>query len=363
MHQNLFERFPLLSSVRMSTVDAIAKLEALRAEALEAIEAAPDAAALRDTEIRYLGRKGPLAAVLSTLGGMEPDERKQVGIVANAVRSALESAVAGRRGSLESEEAARRLESERVDVTLPGRKPPLGHLHPITQVIDEIVDVFVGLGFKVADGPEVESDYYNFEALNMPRDHPARSMFDTLYVEPNDYGQPLLRTHTSPMWVRAMEANEPPLYVTMPGRAFRRDVADPTHLAGFHQIDGLAVDKGISFADLRGSVEVFAKALFGPHQRIRMIPHYFPFTEPSAEVYVSCFNCDGSGCRVCGKEGWIEIMGAGMVHPNVFKAVGYDPDVTGFAFGMGIERIALLRWSIGDIRWLVENDIRLLEGF
>ncbi|HEY2666878.1 MAG TPA: phenylalanine--tRNA ligase subunit alpha [Actinomycetota bacterium] len=343
--------------------EAITKLEALRAEALAAIEAAPDAAALRDTEIRYLGRKGPLAAVLSTLGGMEPQERKEIGMVANAARTALESAVAGRRGSLDSDEAARRLESERVDVTLPGRKPPLGHLHPITQVIDEIVDVFVGLGFKVADGPEVESDYYNFEALNMPRDHPARSMFDTLYVEPNDYGQPVLRTHTSPMWVRAMEEAAPPLYVTMPGRAYRRDVADPTHLAGFHQIDGLAVDKGISFADLKGSVEVFAKALFGPQQRIRMIPHYFPFTEPSAEVYVSCFNCDGSGCRVCGREGWIEIMGAGMVHPNVFKAVGYEPDVTGFAFGMGIERIALLRWSIGDIRWLVENDIRLLSGF
>ncbi len=244
---------PLLSSVRMPTDEAIAKLEALRAETLAAVEAAPDAAALRDTEIRYLGRKGPLAAVLSTLGGMEPEERKEVGMVANAVRSALESAVAGRRGSLDSEEAARRLESERVDVTLPGRKPLLGHLHPITQVIDEIVDVFVGLGFKVADGPEVESDYYNFEALNMPQDHPARSMFDTLYIEPNDYGQPLLRTHTSPMWVRAMEEAAPPLYVTMPGRAYRRDVTDPTHLAGFHQIDGLAVDKGISFADLKGS--------------------------------------------------------------------------------------------------------------
>ena len=255
----------------MPTDEAIAKLEALRAETLAAVEAAPDAAALRDTAIRYLGRKGPLAAVLSTLGGMEPQERKEVGMVANAVRSALESAVAGRRGSLDSEEAARRLESERVDVTLPGRKPPLGHLHPITQVIDEIVDVFVGLGFKIADGPEVESDYYNFEALNMPQDHPARSMFDTLYIEPNDYGQPLLRTHTSPMWVRAMEEAAPPLYVTMPGRAYRRDVTDPTHLAGFHQIDGLAVDKGISFADLKGSVEVFAKALFGPRQRNRAL--------------------------------------------------------------------------------------------
>src|SRR5437660_2869236 len=347
----------------MPTDEVIARLEALRAAAVAAIEAAPDAEALRDTELRYLGRRGPLAAVLSTLGGMEPQERKEIGVVANAVRSALGSAVAGRRGSLDSAEAARRAEADRVDVTLPGRKPPLGRLHPITQVIDEIVDVFVGLGFKVAEGPEVESDYYNFEALNMPADHPARSMFDTLYLEPSDYGQPLLRTHTSPMWVRAMEANPAPAYFTMPGRAFRRDVADPTHMAAFHQIDGLAVDEGISFADLKGSVEVFAKALFGPKQRIRMIPHYFPFTEPSAEVHVSCFACDGSGCRVCGNEGWIEIMGAGMIHPNVFRAVGYDPEVTGFAFGMGIERIALLRWSIGDIRWLYENDLRFLREF
>src|SRR3989440_10117962 len=264
-------------------------------------------------------------------------------MVANAVRSALESAVAGRRGSLESEEAARRLESERVDVTLPGRKPPLGILPPITRVIDGIVDVFVGLGFKVADGPDVESDYYNFEALNMPKDHPARSMFDTLYVEPNDYGQPVLRTHTSPMWVRAMEEAAPPLYVTMPGRAYRRDVADPTHLAGFHQIDGLAVDKGISFADLKGSVEVFAKALFGPHQRIRMIPHYFPFTEPSAEVYVSCFNCGGNGCRICGGGGGVGIMGAGGVGPDGLQAAGYDPGGTRPRFRAGHQGTPPLR--------------------
>ena len=347
----------------MAIEDVIARLQEIRSEGLAALEAAPDAPGLRDAEVRYLGRKAPLAAIVSTLGGMPPEERRDVGRVANEVRSALESSVAERRSRLDAEEAARRAEADRVDVTLPGRKPPLGRLHPITQVIDEIVDVFVGLGFKVAEGPEVESDYYNFEALNMPADHPARSMFDTLYLEPNDYGQPLLRTHTSPMWVRAMEANPPPAYFTMPGRAFRRDEADPTHMAGFHQIDGLAVDEGISFADLKGSVEVFAKALFGPRQRIRMIPHYFPFTEPSAEVHVSCFACDGSGCRVCGNEGWIEIMGAGMIHPNVFRAVGYDPEVTGFAFGMGIERIALLRWSIGDIRWLYENDLRFLRGF
>ena len=347
----------------MSAQEAVAALSSVREEALAAIEGAADAAALREVEVQFLGRKGPLARVVSTLGSLEPDERREVGKVANEVRSAVEAAIAGRRESLGAAEAGRRLELDRVDVTLPGRRLPLGHRHPITQVIDEIVDVFVGLGFKVAAGPEVESDYYNFEALNMPQDHPARSMFDTLYLEPNDFGQPLLRTHTSPVWVRVMEANPPPAYFTMPGRAFRRDVSDPTHMAGFHQIDGLAVDKGISFADLKGSVEVFAKALFGEGQRIRMIPHYFPFTEPSAEVHVSCFACNGAGCRVCGNEGWIEIMGAGMVHPNVFKAVGYEPDVTGFAFGMGIERIAMLRWAIGDIRWLYENDIRFLGAF
>ena len=347
----------------MSTHEIIARLEALREEAHAGIAAASDAAALRDAEVRFLGRKGPLAAILSGLGALEPDERREVGKVANEVRATLEAAIADRRAALEAAVADRRLELERVDVTLPGRKPPLGRRHPITQVIDEIVDVFVGLGFQVADGPEVESDYYAFEALNMPPDHPARSEWDTLYVEANQFGQPLLRPHTSPVWARVMEKNPPPVYFTMPGRAFRRDVTDLTHLAGFNQIDGLAVDKGISFADLKGSVEVFAKALFGPNQRIRMIPHYFPFTEPSAEVYVSCFACDGSGCRVCGREGWIEIMGAGMIHPNVFKAVGYEPDVTGFAFGMGIERIAMLRWSIDDIRWLYENDLRFLEGF
>ncbi|HLI57438.1 MAG TPA: phenylalanine--tRNA ligase subunit alpha [Actinomycetota bacterium] len=347
----------------MAIDEDAARLGALRTEGVAAIAAAADRVLLDETKLRFLGRKGPLAAIVGTLGRRDPEERKELGRLANETRSALESAVAERAAELEAGDAERRARAERLDVTLPGRRSPLGRLHPITQVIDEIVDVFVGLGFKVADGPEVESDYYAFEALNMPQDHPARSAWDTLYLEPNDYGQPLLRPHTSPVWVRVMEENPPPAYFTMPGRAFRRDVADPTHLAGFHQIDGLAVDKGISFADLKGVVEVFAKALFGSDQRIRMIPHFFPFTEPSAEVHVSCFNCNGKGCRVCGDEGWIEIMGAGMVHPNVFKAVGYEPDVTGFAFGMGIERIAMLRWAIGDIRWLYEDDLRFLEGF
>ena len=347
----------------MGTDDAIARLQAIRTDGLAAIDAAPGPAELREAEVQFLGRKGALSVIVGSLGALEIEERRRVGQVANEVRSALQGRMAERRAAAEAGEAARRTAAERLDVTLPGRRPRLGRLHPITQVIDEIVDVFVSLGFKVADGPEVETDYYAFSALNMPEDHPARSGWDTLYLEPTAFGQPLLRPHTSPVWVRVMESTPPPAYFTMPGRAFRRDVADPTHLAGFHQIDGLAVDQGISFADLKGSVEVFAKALFGPKQRVRMIPHYFPFTEPSAEVHVSCFNCDGSGCRVCGNEGWIEIMGAGMIHPNVFKAVGYDPDVTGFAFGMGIERIAMLRWSIGDIRWLYENDLRFLAGF
>jgi phenylalanyl-tRNA synthetase alpha chain len=240
----------------------------------------------------------------------------------NEVRAALGTSLAERRGMLEAQERARRLAEERVDVTLPGRRPEFGRLHPITQLIDEIVDLFVGLGFGVAEGPEVESDYYNFQALNMGPDHPARSMWDTLYLESNRHGEPLLRTHTSPVWVRAMEKTPPPIYLTMPGRVFRRDASDPTHLSVFHQIDGLAVDKGICFADLKGSVETLAKGLFGARQQVRMIPHYFPFTEPSAEVVVSCFVCDRSGCRTCAGEGWIEIMGGGMIHPNVFRAVG-----------------------------------------
>lgn len=341
----------------MSTSEAAARLEDLRGEALQAIGAAGDAAGLRDVEVRFLGRKGPLAAIVSTLGTLPPEDRREVGRVANEVRQALEAALAGRREALEAGEAALRLEAERVDVTLPGRRPPLGRLHPITQVIDEIVGVFVGLGFKMAEGPEVESDYYAFEALNMPADHPARSGWDTLYLEPNDFGTPLLRPHTSPIWVRVMESTHPPAYFTMPGRAFRRDVADPTHLAGFHQIDGLAVDNGISFADLKGSVEIFAKALFGPNQRVRMIPHYFPFTEPSAEVDVWFPDKKGGA-------GWVEWGGCGMVNPKVLIASGIDPEVySGFAFGMGLERTLQFRNGIPDMRDIVEGDVRFTLPF
>lgn len=344
----------------MSPNDALPALQRIRAEAQAAVERAESTEALREIEVRFLGRRSALSDILAGLGRLPEQERKALGRAANEVRGGISSALGERRAQLEASEGRLRLEAERLDVTLPGRRTQAGHTHPITRVIDEIVDVFVGLGFRVAEGPEAESDYYNFEALNMPADHPARSMWDTLYLEPNPFGQALLRTHTSPVQARVMERTPPPVYVVVPGRCFRRDVADPTHLAVFHQIEGLAVDEGISLADLKGTLEVFAKAMFGAGQRIRMVPHYFPFTEPSAEVLVSCFACDGGGCRTCGQEGWIEIMGAGMVHPNVFRAAGYDPEITGFAFGMGIERIAMLRYSIRDIRWLYENDLRFL---
>jgi phenylalanyl-tRNA synthetase alpha chain len=342
---------------------SVATLDAIRSEALEAVAAAGDTAALREVEVRALGRKGPLARLMGTLGALGSEERKAVGQAANQTRKAIEAAIAERGSELEATEQIERLASERLDVSLPGRRPAAGRVHPITRVLDEVVDIFVGMGFRVAEGPEVESDWHNFGALNMPADHPARSMWDTLYVEPNAHGQPLLRTHTSPVQVRVMQTAPPPTYVVVPGRAFRRDLADTTHLSAFHQIEGLAVDEGISFADLKGTLEVFARQMFGPNLRVKMIPHYFPFTEPSAEVLVSCFVCDGAGCRTCRGEGWIEIMGAGMVHPNVFRAVGYDPEVTGFAFGMGPERIAMLRYEIPDIRWLYENDTRFLEAF
>ncbi|MGH2768350.1 MAG: phenylalanine--tRNA ligase subunit alpha [Actinomycetota bacterium] len=342
---------------------SLERLEQIRTEGQIAIELTQDSAALRETEIRFLGRKGELAEIMGNLGALPAEERSDIGRAANQVRDTLRQAVAKRAAGLEASERARRLEEERLDITLPGRRPPTGRRHPITLVTDEIVDVFVGLGFRVAEGPEAETDYYNFEALNMPPDHPARSMWDTLYLEPNRHGQALLRTHTSPVQIRVMERTPPPVYVIVPGRAFRRDTADASHLAVFHQIEGLAVDEGVSFADLKGTLEAFARAMFGRGRKVRMIPHYFPFTEPSAEVLVSCFVCDGSGCRTCGGEGWIEIMGAGMVHPGVFKAVGYDPEVTGFAFGMGVERIAMLRYSVPDIRWLYDNDLRFLKSF
>lgn len=338
------------------------RLAEIRNEALAAIAAADSSAALNEVRIRHLGRKSPVSRLVAELGSLPIEDRREIGRVANEVRSEIESALAKRLGAIESEEMSTRLEAEVLDVTLPGRRPPAGRAHPITQVYEELVDVFVGLGFRVVEGPEVETDWYNFEALNIPKDHAARTMHDTLYVGGGD-GQVMFRTHTSPVQIRVMETTPPPVFVIVPGRCARRDTPDPKRSPVFHQIEGLAVDRGISFADLRGTLETFARAVFGPEQRIRLRPSYFPFTEPSAEVDVLCFKCAGVGCATCRGEGWIELLGAGMVHPNVFKATGYPADVTGFAFGLGIERVAMARYEIPDIRWFYENDLRFLGNF
>ncbi|MDQ4148671.1 MAG: phenylalanine--tRNA ligase subunit alpha [Actinomycetota bacterium] len=346
----------------MSAQSLVEELNAVRDHALKDIEGAEDSNRLRAVEVDYLGRKGPVARIGRSISELPLEDRKVVGRTANEVRGAIEGAIASKRRELESSELARRWEAERVDVTLPGRRPAAGRLHPLTLVLEEIVDTFVGLGYTVAEGPVVETDYYNFQALNFPPDHPARSMHDTFYIEGDEQPPLLLRTHTSPMQVRIMERTEPPLYMLFPGTVCRRDEVDANHLAVFSQVEGLAVDRGISFADLKGTLEVLAKAMFGRQLEVRIDPSYFPFTEPSAEAFVSCFACDKAGCPTCRGEGWIEILGAGMVHPNVFRAAGYDPEMTGFAFGMGVERIAKLRYAVGDLRAFHENDLRLLES-
>jgi phenylalanyl-tRNA synthetase alpha chain len=282
-----------------------------------------------------------------------------VGKEANAAKAGLESELEARQAVLEDLERRARLAADRPDLTLPGRRVVPGALHPLTQVHDEIVDVFTGMGFAVADGPEVELDYYNFEALNIPKDHPARDMQDTFYVS----GEILLRTQTSPVQIRTMERQKPPVRIICPGRVYRRD-ADITHSPVFHQVEGLAVDRGISMSDLKGTLALFARELFGPDSRIRFRPSFFPFTEPSAEVDVLCFLCKGGGCRVCKQSGWLEILGSGMVHPRILRAMGYDTEeVTGWAFGMGIERVAMLRYGVDDIRLFYENDLRFLSQF
>jgi phenylalanyl-tRNA synthetase alpha chain len=282
-----------------------------------------------------------------------------VGREANLAKTEIESQLEGRVAVLEGLERQARLAADRPDLTLPGRRVVPGRLHPLTRVHDEIVDVFTGMGFAVEEGPEVELDYYNFEALNIPKDHPARDMQDTFYVG----GELLLRTHTSPVQIRTMERRKPPVRIICPGRVYRRD-ADITHSPVFHQVEGLAVDRGISMADLKGTLELFARELFGADSRIRFRPSFFPFTEPSAEVDVLCFLCKGGGCRVCKASGWLEILGSGMVHPRILQAMGYDTEeVTGWAFGMGIERVAMLRYGIDDIRLLFENDLRFLSQF
>lgn len=343
---------------------SIERLKQLTRDAVAAIEAGGSTDELEDLRVRFLGRKSELADTSRSMATLDDEGRKVLGKSLNEARDAIQSALGSKTSDLTAVEREHRLIAEKVDVTLPGRVPPTGRIHPISSLIEEIVDIFVGLGFTSVEGPIIETDYYNFEALNIPSDHSARSMHDTLYVRSAEPETVLVRTHTSPMQVRVMERSQPPVYVVVPGVVGRNETVDATHLAMFTQIEGLAVDEGITFADLKGTLEVFAKQMFGKDRRVRMHPSYFPFTEPSAEVYVSCFSCDGSGCAVCRKEGWIEVMGAGMVHPNVFAHVGYDSErYTGFAFGMGPERIAMLRYGVEDLRHFYENDLSFLEAF
>jgi phenylalanyl-tRNA synthetase alpha chain len=339
--------------VRHPRVDAIAD------EARAAIGRAASSTQLEELRVRYLGRQGTLTLLLRSLGSLAAAERPRVGAAANEAKRELEALLEVSLG--ETREAERRLARarQRIDLTLPGRRPPPGGVHPLTRVQDEIVGTFVGLGFSVAEGPEIEDDYHNFEALNIPRDHPARDMQDTFYLSEDT----LLRTHTSPVQIRTMQAQPPPVRIICPGRVYRRD-ADITHSPMFHQVEGLAVDRNISMGDLKGTLELFAREMFGARSKIRFRPSFFPFTEPSAEVDVLCFLCGGDGCRVCKQSGWLEILGSGMVHPQVLRNVGYDPEeVTGWAFGMGVERVAMLKYGIDDIRLFFENDLRFLRQF
>ncbi len=338
--------------------------EALVAEGRARVAAAATSEELRAREAELVGKRSSLAAAKAALAGLEPGERRAAGMALNDARRHIEEAVASRRQELEATERKVRLAAERLDLTevVPSRRR--GHLHLVTQARDRLEDTFVGMGYTVAEGPEAESDWYNFEALNFPAGHPARAMYDTFYLELGPPESTLLRTHTSPVQVRVMESSEPPIYSVMPGRCYRVDTPDASHLPVFHQIEGLVIDRGITFGALAGTLDAFTEAYFGPGFRSRLRPSYFPFTEPSAEFDITCVFCKGEGCRTCGRTGWLELGGCGMVHPNVFRSVGYDPEVwSGFAFGFGIDRLVMMRHGIDDIRELISNDIRVLRQF
>lgn len=335
-------------------------LEKIKNQAIEELGEIGSVEALESFRVKYLGKKGSLTSVLKSMGSLSPEERPIVGQRANEVRAAIEEKLEETRTSLAQKFENMKLASETIDVTMPGREVSLGKKHPLTTVLDDLKDIFIGMGYSIAEGPDVELDYYNFEALNLPPDHPARDTQDTFYINDNV----LLRTQTSPVQIRYMEQHKPPIRIIAPGRVFRSDSVDATHSPVFHQIEGLVVDKGITMANLKGTLETFARKLYGEDTRLRFRPHHFPFTEPSAEVDISCFNCGGKGCSVCKGEGWIEILGCGMVHPKVLKICGIDPDeYSGFAFGIGLERVALFRYGIDDMRLFFENDLRFLNQF
>ncbi len=337
------------------------KLKELENEACLKIKDATSIDELKEIKVSILGKKGELTTLLRSLGAVDPEERPKVGSAANALRLELEKLILGKEQLLRDASLGDKWAKEQIDISLPGRPAALGQKHPLTLVNDEIKEIFIGLGFQVAHGPEIESDYYNYEALNFPADHPARDMQDSFYIT-TKY---LLRTHTSPVQVRVMEKLAPslPVRIIAPGKVFRRD-DDATHSPMFHQVEGLVVDQEVTFADLKGTLLLFAREMFGPEQKIRLRPSFFPFTEPSAEVDISCIMCASRGCRVCSNTGWLEILGAGMVHPRVLEVAGYDPkQVTGYAFGMGVERIAMLKYGIADLRLFFTNDLRFLKQF
>ncbi len=335
-------------------------LQNIQRTADELIAKATDAAAVDELRVRFLGKKGELTAILKQMGKLSAEERPVIGALANEVREAITADITRRTKELEDAALQARLAGEEIDVTLPGSMPAVGKRHPFEQVLNELKEIFLGMGFDIVAGPEVELDHYNFEMLNMPKSHPARDTQDTFYFTENV----LLRTQTSPMQIRTMEKQQPPIRIICPGRVYRSDAVDATHSPIFHQCEGLVVDKGITFSDLKGTLELFIKKLYGEDTRVRFRPHHFPYTEPSAEMDMSCFKCGGKGCSMCKGEGWIEILGCGMVHPKVLENCGIDPEVySGFAFGVGLERIAMMRYGIDDMRLLYENDLRFLNQF
>ncbi len=336
------------------------KLEQIKLQALENIQNATSTEILENLRVSVLGKKGELTGILKQMGSLSPEERPIIGGLANKIRGEIENKLSEKQTELKELELEKKLKEEKIDVTMPVETAELGKLHPLTKVLDEIIDIFTGMGFTVAEGPEVELDYYNFEALNIPKDHPARDTQDTFYINDNI----VLRTQTSPMQIRTMEKQKTPIRVIAPGRVYRSDAVDATHSPIFHQIEGLVIDKGVTMADLKGTLAIFAKKLYGEDSVVRFRPHHFPFTEPSAEMDIMCFECQGKGCKLCKGEGWIEILGCGMVHHSVLEAGNIDPEeYSGFAFGLGLERIVMRRYNISDLRLFYENDLRFLKQF
>ena len=336
------------------------KIAEIEKKSIQEIENCTTQKELNELKVKYLGKKGELTTVLRGMGALSPEERPVIGSLVNQVRDKLNELFTEKEETFKKKELEKRFLTEKIDITEPSKKIELGSLHPITQIIKEVEEIFLGMGYKIADGPEVEKAIYNFDKLNTPPDHPARDIQDTFYITDDV----VLRSQTSPVQARVMENQKPPIKIICPGAVYRSDSVDATHSPVFHQIEGLVVDKNISMTDLKGTLEMFAKKCLGENTKIRFRPHHFPFTEPSAEADVSCFVCGGKGCRVCKGEGWIELLGCGMVHPNVFKNCGIDPDeYTGFAFGFGVERIAMAKFGIEDMRLLFENDVRFLKQF